>query len=132
MLHQTKHLSLVESTVADAYCKLESTYGAAKGTALTYTPDFVAKAVAQIEKICQPVLSFGQKGASNMLVYADSTVCSSYVCGAVDCNLRPCTMKARATHNNDCLQTVSDSFLCIHFFLSAMTFSSVSQGFSAN
>lgn len=74
MSHQTKHLSLVESTVTDAYCKLESTYGAAKGKALNYTPDFVAKVVAQVESICQPMVSFGQKGASNVLLYADSTV----------------------------------------------------------
>jgi hypothetical protein len=75
MSHPTKHLYLVESTVTDAYCKLESTYDAAKGKALNYTPDFVAKAINQLESILQPILTFGQKGASNVLLYADSTVC---------------------------------------------------------
>ena len=72
--YQTKHLSVVESTANDAYSTIESTYGLAKDKALHYTPGFVGQMVSTIEKYCSPVVSFSQKTASKILLYADSTV----------------------------------------------------------
>lgn len=70
----TKHLTVIENTASQAYSALGSTYGAAKDKALDLSPGFMAKVVANIEGIFQPVMNLTQRGASTALLYADSTV----------------------------------------------------------
>ena len=97
----TKHLTAIENTASQAYEVLGSTYVSAKDKALDVSPDFVATVVATVEGLCQPVMKVTQRGASTMLLYADSTVCARsrrVACGV--CAQRAVSAIALASHSS--------------------------------
>ena len=74
MEYQTKHLSVVECIAFDANSTLGSVYGSAKDKALSYSPGFVSTIVGNVENICKPFVTFGQKTSMNLLLCADTGV----------------------------------------------------------